>query len=416
MQRAFIISTGTELMLGTTNDTNTTFLSQKLTALGFKVVGKSTVGDSEEYIGDAFRLGLQAADLVVCSGGLGPTRDDLTKETACRVLGVEQVLMEEEAGRLREYFRSRQREMPESNLKQATFPREATVLRNYFGTAPGMYLKRQNTVVVLLPGPPREMQPMFKGEVEPLLKQDFALQADLIARRTVKVLGLGESQVEARIGDLMDHAQAYSLALLACDGEVHIKITAEGENSRDSHDIMEKISVEIQQRMGKHIFGRDEDTLEGQVADLLVRRGLRVAAAESCTGGLLSKMLTNQPGSSNFFWGSVCTYSNQAKESFLHVSPDTLAEFGAVSPQTAEEMAQGLREFSGVDITLSVTGIAGPDGGSDEKPVGLVYLGLSTPESCQTRELRFVGTRDAVRTLAAKCALDLLRRHLLGEG
>lgn len=413
MQRAFIISTGTELMLGSTVDTNSVFLSQHLTALGFKVIGKSIVGDSEEYIEQAFRQGLQAADLVVSSGGLGPTRDDLTKETACRALKVEPVLVEEEAQRLRDYFKRRQREMPQANLKQAMFPAQATVLRNRMGTAPGMYLKLDDKLVVLLPGPPREMMPMFTEEVEPLLKQDFALQADLVARRTIKVLGPGESQVESLIGDLMDSGSGYSLALLASDGEVHVKITAEGDNPRLSRDIMEKISAEIEKRLGNHVFGRDEDTLEDRVADLLVKRGYMTAVAESCTGGLLAKMLTDKPGSSKYFWGSVTSYSNQAKELLLHVSHDTLAEFGAVSPQTAEEMARGLLKVTGVDVTLAITGIAGPDGGSPEKPVGLVYIGLADGGGCRTRELRFVGSRDAIRILSAKSALDLLRRHLL---
>lgn len=414
MDRAFIISTGTELMLGSTVDTNAVFLSQRLSNLGFKVISKCVVGDSEEYIKQAFEQGLRLADLVVSSGGLGPTQDDLTKETACRVMGVEAVLFDEEVKRLRDYFQRRRREMPQANLKQAMFPREARILANGAGTAPGMFLMKNGKAIALLPGPPREMELMYSEQLEPLLKNQFAV-GNRVARRTIKVLGPGESQVEQLLGELMNES-GFALALLAKEGEVQVKVSAEANSLVESQKVVEQAVVKVEDRLKGHIFGYDDDTLEGSLACLLNQQEVRIAVAESCTGGLVAKILTDLPGSSGYFWGGICTYSNEAKKALLGVSKDTLENNGAVSAETAEEMAQGLLLRSGVDIALSITGIAGPEGGSEEKPVGLVYLSLASRGQVSTRELRFVGSRGAIRTLAAKSALDYVRRYLLGGG
>lgn len=414
MQRVCIISTGTELMLGSTVDSNANFLSQRLTDLGFKVVTRYTVGDSEEYIREAFTQGLRQADLVVSSGGLGPTLDDLTKQTACQVMGVQPVLNEEEVQRLRDFFRRRNREMPEANLKQAMFPPEALILPNQVGTAPGMYLACGGKAVALLPGPPREMEYMYLGALEPVLKKEFSIKSR-VARKTIKVLGPGESQVEDLLGSLMEQPD-YSIALLAKDGEVHVKVSAEAKDLIKAEAIRDRAVGQIEAKLAPHVFGYDEDTLEGRVAVLLNDKGLMLAVAESCTGGLLAKMLTDMPGSSTYFWGSVCSYSNEAKEVFLGVRPDTLNRWGAVSKEAAAEMATGLQRHCGAHYTLSITGLAGPGGGSAEKPVGLVFVGLAGPEGCSVKELRFVGPREAIRILAAKSALDLLRRQLTGGG
>ncbi|MEN6326890.1 MAG: competence/damage-inducible protein A [Syntrophomonas sp.] len=415
MYKAYIISTGTELMLGSTIDSNSVFLSEKLSAAGIKVIGKSTVGDSEEYKRTAFENGVKMADIIISSGGMGPTSDDLTKEVACAVMGSEMVVFDAEVKRLEDFFRRRNRSMPECNLKQAMFPREAQILKNSRGTAPGMYLKKDGKAVILLPGPPREMQNMFINEVEPLLKQDFPA-VNMVARQTIKVLGPGESQVEELLGELMHAAEEYSLALLAQDGEVHIKITAEGKDLPDSQNILAGISAQITAKMGKNVFGYEGDKLEAIIGDLISRSGKTLALAESCSGGLLGKMITDIPGSSKYFWGGVISYSNDAKMKLLGVNPATLDKFGAVSSETAAEMARGIIEKSRADLALSITGIAGPDGGSEEKPAGLVYIALADAGSCWVKEMRFVGGRDAVRILAAKSALDLLRRYLLFGG
>lgn len=413
MYQASIISTGTELLLGTTVDSNSLFMSQKLSDLGFRVINRYTVGDNREQICNAFENGLERADLVISSGGLGPTLDDLTKEVACEVTGCHMELVEEEVQRLKEFFARRKRDMPQVNLKQAMFPAEAIILRNSRGTAPGMYLKKDGKTVVLLPGPPREMQAMYLEEVEPLLKQDFDLDKRLTASKTIKVIGPGESQVDEMLADIIKNPRGCSLALLAKNGEVHIKVTAEGKDAEHSEQILEHITSEIKDIMGEYVFGYEEDSLAGVIGELLTKQDKSLALAESCTGGLLAQMITEIPGSSGYFWGAVTSYSNAAKIDLLGVQKETIEKFGAVSRETAEEMAKGILQKSGTDYSLAITGIAGPDGGSQDKPVGLVFIALADNREVTVKEMHFAGGRDAVRNLSARTALDLLRRQLI---
>lgn len=412
MLHACIVSTGTELLLGSTVDSNCMFLSQELNHLGVRVIARFTVGDNREQIKNAFINGFKLADLVICSGGLGPTFDDLTKEIACEVAGCQMELVEEEVKHLQEYFARRKRKMPEANLKQALFPREAIILKNAKGTAPGMYLKKDDKVLVLLPGPPREMQAMYMQEVESLLKRDFNLDEKQSANCTIKVMGPGESQVDEMLMDIINEPRGCSIVLLAHEGEVHIKVTAEGENSSHSKQVLREISGRIESTMDRYVFGYDDETLAGVVAQLLLTKGKRLAVAESCSGGLLAQMITDLPGSSRYFWGSVTSYSNEAKVRFLGVKEETLESYGAVSRETAEEMARGILSKSGCDFSLAITGIAGPDGGTVEKPVGLVYIALAAKDFCTVKEMHFAGGREAVRMLSAKTALDMLRRQL----
>lgn len=413
MLQACIISTGTELLLGSTIDSNSLFLSQRLSNLGIRVISRITVGDNRVQISNAFKNALEHADLVISSGGLGPTLDDLTKEVACEVLNCKIELVKEEVSHLKEYFARRHRTMPEVNLKQAMFPPEAVILKNLKGTAPGMYLKKGHKTLVLLPGPPMEMQNMYLEEVEPRLRNDFNLNENNAASLTIKVLGPGESQVEEMLQDIIKDCRGCSLALLANDGEVHIKVTAEGENTSHSQQILDEITGRIKGIMNGYIFGYDEVKLTGIVAELLAQSGKTLALAESCTGGLLAQMITDIPGSSKYFWGSVTSYSNEAKMKFLGVNENTLARYGAVSRQTAEEMARGILNRAGVDYSLAITGIAGPDGGTEEKPVGLVYIAMASGDTCLVKEMHFAGCREAIRILSAKSALDILRRDLI---
>ncbi|WP_054694704.1 competence/damage-inducible protein A [Syntrophomonas palmitatica] len=415
MKKAYIISTGTELLLASTMDTNSVFLSEKLAELGIRVVGKSVVGDNKEMIRKAFETGLDVADLVVSSGGLGPTLDDLTKEVACQVMGCEMILVEEEATRLREYFERRRKPMPESNLKQAMFPPEAVIVKNEMGSAPGMYLNKGGKTIVLLPGPPREMMPMFVKEIGPLLVRDVGPAADRVLMRCIKVIGPGESQVDEMLAEIIKEPRGCSLALLAKEGEVHIKVTAEGENRAGSQKILDEVCCRITDKMGDYVFtDNEEDDLVTVTAKLLLNRNETVAVAESCTGGLLSKMLTDVAGSSRYFWGSVTSYSNEAKELFLGVKKATLEKHGAVSRETAAEMARGIREKAQSTYGIGITGIAGPDGGSADKPVGLVYIALADARNCRVKEMHFAGGRDGVRMLSAKTALDFLRKSISG--
>lgn len=411
MKKAYLISTGTELLIGSTMDTNSVYLAEKLLALGIRVVGKSTVGDNADSIRQAFKTGLQLADIIISSGGLGPTFDDLTKTIACETMHSKLELRTEEAERLKDYFKRRQRDMPEINLKQAMFPPEARVLTNALGTAPGMYLKKADKVAALLPGPPREMRRMFEDELEPLLRHEFNLNPKSVVR-IIKVLGPGESQVEEMIAEVMQNPEGCSLALLAQEGEVHIRVTAEGKDFEHSCNLVKKVTERINSCLGRNIYGYDEDSLPSVVGHLLKQKQKTIAAAESCTGGLLSKLVTDLPGSSEYFWGTVVSYSNTAKQKLLGVKTETLAQFGAVSSETAQAMADGIVQQSGADIGVSITGIAGPGGGTEAKPVGLVYIGLAAGSYRETKELRFVGDRNSIRILAAKSALDMLRRCL----
>lgn len=416
MKRAYIISTGTELLLGTTVDSNSMFLAQKLGELGLKVMGKSIVGDNRETMSAAFRTGLDMADLVIASGGLGPTRDDLTKEVACELMDCELHLREEELQKIKTFFEQRQRRMAESNLKQAMFPLQATVLKNRLGTAPGMYLAKDGKVIVLLPGPPREMQDMYLNAVEPLLLKEEGLTGPGSQSRVIRILGPGESQVEDMLSEILDKGQDYGIALLAQDGEVLVKITVDSPNQEKASRRLDELCRCTQDELGLNVICVGDDTLTGVVARQLLSQGFTMASAESCSGGLLSKMVTDLPGSSQYYWGSVISYSNEAKQSLLGVNPQTIEKYGAVSSQTAAEMAAGLKKVSGVDIAVSITGIAGPDGGSEAKPVGLVYIGLAFKETMEVKEMRFVGDRNSVRTLAAKSALDMVRRRLISGG
>jgi len=416
MKKAYIVSTGTELLLGTTMDTNSVYISERLFENGIRVVGKSVVGDNEESIRKAFRLGMESADVVISSGGLGPTLDDLTKTIACEVMDCTMQMIEEEVERLKDYFARRKRKMPEINLKQAMFPLEASILRNPLGSAPGMYLNKNGKIIILLPGPPREMKPMLINEALPLLVRDFGADCRKAYMRTIKVLGPGESQVDEMLTEVIEDPRGCSLALLAKDGEVHVKVTAEGTDEASSQVILNELSGKIVAKLGESVFGYDEDTLVSIVANLLVEREQKLALAESCTGGLVSKMISDLPGSSRYFWGSAISYSNEAKGLFMGVQQSTLEQFGAVSPETAREMAIGIRNRAGVDYGIGITGIAGPDGGNEAKPVGLVYIALADAEDCIVKEMRFVGGRDGIRMLSARTALDILRRRILTKG
>ncbi|MGE5545038.1 MAG: competence/damage-inducible protein A [Bacillota bacterium] len=415
MKKAYIVSTGTELLLGNTADTNALFLSRELSALGIRVIGRATVGDNREMIKYAIRTGCDLADLVVCTGGLGPTADDLSREAACEVLGLPLIQNNEELTRIRDYFSRRRREMPESNRKQSMFPPDATVLKNRVGTASGFMVSSHDKTLVLLPGPPHEMEVVFKEELEPRLRHWLGDSGRVMISRTIKVIGPGESQVEAMIADVMADPEGCSLALLAVGGEVHIRITRDAAVQSEANEAVNSVIHRLRKNLGDNIYGEDTDTLPELIIRLLGSRGYTVALAESCTGGMVGKMLTDVPGSSAVFWGGVISYSNEAKTRILGVNEETLKKHGAVSPETAREMARGVRRLSGSTYGISLTGIAGPEGGTAEKPVGLVYLGLATVQGEQARELRLMGGRDGIRTIAAKSALDWLRRTLERE-
>ncbi len=414
MIKAYIVSTGTELLLGSTSDTNTEFLSRRLSQLGIHIQGRITAGDEGGAIRSAFEYGLERADMVISSGGMGPTGDDLTKAMACELMNCQPVLVQEEVERIQAYFARRGRYMPPANIKQAMFPPGAVILRNERGTAPGMYLKNGSKLIVLLPGPPHEMKTMYLKEVEPRLRVDYGLDDQGSVSRTLKVFGPGESQVEMLLGDLIEKPQGYNMALTVKAGEIYIGIQV-NQGLANQQQKLDEITEKVKEILGRNIFGMDNDTLPEVTVSLLKRQGKRIAAAESCTGGLLAKMLTDLPGSSDYFWGGIVSYSNEAKQVLLGVKEELLDRFGAVSPETAEAMVRGLLVRSGTEIGVAITGIAGPSGGSEGKQVGLVYIAVMHNGRCTIKEMRFGGQRDMIRMLAARTSLDIVRRILQAQ-
>lgn len=408
---AEIIAVGTELLLGDIVNTNAQFLAKELANLGINVYYQSVVGDNPGRLRQTLEVAYSHSDLVITTGGLGPTMDDLTKETAASYFGKKLV---EDAGwrqALEEMFAKRNRVMTPNNLKQALIPEGAKVLYNSRGTAPGILIEENEKIMVLLPGPPREMVPMFLEQVKPFLesKQDYTLVS-----RTLRVAGIGESTMEDMIKDMMLEQENPTIAPYATPIESMIRITAKAKTREAGEAMIDPVEAKINERLGGAIYGHGRDlTMQGVVAELLLQKGLTVAVSESCTGGLVTAALVETPGISKVLKEGLVTYSNEAKMKRLGVKAETLETYGAVSPETAAEMAAGVARTSGADIGLSTTGVAGPDGGTEEKPVGLVYLGVSINGRVKTKEVRIMGDRNRIRSLAVYHVLDLLRRELL---
>lgn len=406
-----LISVGTELLLGNIINTNASYLAEHCALLGLSCYHQSVVGDNEERLEEELRRALSRSDIVILSGGLGPTKDDLTKEVTARVFGWE---LKEDAhtrARIQEYFeRNRRRKITSNNWKQALVPEGATVVDNHNGTAPGLILEKDGKTAVLLPGPPNELRPMFERDIAPYLNKR---EPEGIYSRMIKICGMGESQVESQITDLMDRENP-TLAPYAKTGEVHLRVTAKAGDEEQAETLIRPVEEELYQRFGKLIYtDQEEVTLEAAVVSLLEERGMMLTTAESCTGGLLAGRIMNVPGVSNVYQEGHITYSNEAKEKILGVKHGILATYGAVSPQTAAEMAAGAAAAAGASAALSVTGIAGPGGGTREKPVGLVYIGCQVDGRVRVEEYHFTGSREKNREFAVVNALTILREELL---
>jgi len=408
---AEIIAVGSELLLGQIANTNAQYISQRLSSVGVNVYYHTVVGDNKERLLKALEIACKRANIIITTGGLGPTMDDLTKETIAEYLGMELMLHQPSAQAIREYFARRGRVMTENNLKQAMFPREAIVLPNAVGTAPGAIIEKDGKTFIILPGPPFEMQPMFENHVIPYLAQR---ENQKIFSRVLRIYGIGESAVEEMIKDLLEKQTNPTIAPLAAYGEVTLRLTVKCPRSQDPLELIKPVEDEIRRRLEQAVYGIDDDRLETVVARLLKERGLTLAMAESCTGGLISNLLTDVPGISENLLETCVTYSNQAKINRLGVKHETLEAYGAVSPQTAQEMAEGILRTSGADIGLAVTGIAGPGGGTPEKPVGLVYIAIAMDGNVEVKSIYNQGDRKRIKLSTANTALDLLRRKLLG--
>jgi nicotinamide-nucleotide amidase len=416
----WIVSTGTEILQGHYPDTNAQWLSREAMGLGFEVGRHMAIPDDhralEKELGEACRR----CDLVIMTGGLGPTADDLNRAAVARVYGVELERDAASAGEIEERFKRRGREMPPSNLVQADFPRGAEILPNRWGTAPGFALRPREgsglrAALLALPGPPREMQPMFREEGRDRVLALLGEGRRPIRTLTLHTVGLAESHVNDRIGDLFGKDPRVNVALLAGNWRVDVRLTLQGKTPEENAVLEETWRRQIHERLGElSIWGEDETTFPGAVGRLLRERGQTLAVAESCTGGLIAKQITDLAGSSDYFLEGFVVYSNRAKERTLGVAPELIRAHGAVSGEVAEAMAKGAKERSGADWALSVTGVAGPGGGTAEKPVGLVFFGLAAP-SGEVKRRRLMGFpgREAVRGLAAVTGLDILRRAIL---
>ena len=412
--RAEIISVGTELLLGQIVDTNAAYLSQVLSSLGIDIYYRSTVGDNAARLADTLKTALSRSDVVITIGGLGPTEDDLTKETIADALGDEMVADPVSEAKIRDFFERRGLPIAESNLKQALSPKHGQVVPNDVGTAPGALFEKDGKIVIALPGPPGEMIPMVDRYVTPILSERAASTSgrSVIKSRVLRVCGIGESAAEIKVKDLLASSNP-SLAPYAKGGEVHFRVTAKSADEDEAERLIAGLESKVRERLGEFIYGIDEETLETVVVRMLVERGLTLALAESCTGGLVANRITNVPGSSETLMAAIVAYANEAKTKFLGVPEETLRAHGAVSSETAQAMAEGAARNVGTDIALGITGIAGPGGGSDEKPVGLVYIAMRTPSGVEVTRNMYGGSREDIKMRASQTALNMLRVYLM---
>ena len=410
---AELIAVGTELLLGNIANTDAQMLSKGLSALGINVYYHTVVGDNPQRLKAAVEVAKGRADIIITTGGLGPTCDDLTKNVLAECFGRKLVYDEASAQRIRDYFQRLHpgRPMTENNLQQAYLPEGCTIFSNDWGTAPGCAFEADGVRVIMLPGPPNECTPMFEHRAVPYLR---ALADGVIASRTLKIFGMGESAVEAKLRDRMNALTNPTLAPYAKTGEVELRITAKAATVEEARALIVPVEEEVRDMFGPLVYGADVASMEAVVLGLLKEKGLTLGTAESCTGGLVAKRMTDLPGSSAVFKGGVVSYTNEVKAGVLGVPQAMLDEFGAVSAQVARAMAQGARRVLGCDLAVSLTGVAGPDRDDRNNPVGLIYVALDTPEGTRVRELHLINGRARIRTVAATNAFDMVRRYLTG--
>lgn len=408
--KAEILAVGTELLLGDILNTNAQYLAQELAHLGIDVHYQSVIGDNPKRLEDTLFHAFSRVDLVITTGGLGPTEDDLTKETAAKYFGEELILDECALENMKTIFAQSGRTMTDNNLKQAYVPKEnGFPLYNANGTAPGVIMEKDGKIIVMLPGPPKEVVPMFENQVKPFLasKSDY-----LFHSRILRVASIGESAMEAKVKDIIDAQTNPTIAPYAKGNEAILRITAKAKSEEEAEALIAPVADALYARLGDAIYAEGVTTMDTEVAKLLIAKGKTIATAESCTGGLIASSLVGFAGVSQVLLEGCVTYSNEAKQNRLGVKAETLEKYGAVSAECALEMAAGIAKTSGANIGIATTGIAGPDGGTDEKPVGLVYMGLYVDGKTMVQECHFGGTRNKVRERAAFHALNWVRKEL----
>ncbi len=408
-----ILSVGTELLLGNIANTDAQMLSQGLSELGLNVYYHTVVGDNPQRAREAVAIAKERADIIITTGGLGPTCDDLTKNVLAEAFGKKLVFDEESAQRIRNHFQRTGRPMTENNLQQAMLPEGCTILTNDWGTAPGCAFEADGTHVIMLPGPPSECRPMFRHRAMPYL---MSLSEGVIASHTLKLFGIGESAVEAQLREQMNAMTNPTLAPYAKEGEVELRVTAKAPTEDEAEAMLVPEVAALKELLGERVYGVDVKNLESVVLDLLREKGKTLCTAESCTGGLIAKRLTDIPGASAVFHGGVVSYVNQVKAHVLGVPQELLDEYGAVSEPVARAMAEGARKVLEADLAVAVTGVAGPDPDDRGNQVGTVWVAFADGGQTQAQLLHLGASRTRVRTMAANHALDLVRLHLLKEG
>lgn len=408
-----IICVGTELLLGNIVNTNASYLAEQCASLGLSCYYQTVVGDNEKRLTEAVEIAKKRADILIFSGGLGPTQDDLTKEVVARAFKKEMFLDEHSKEMIVDFFKKRGKEklITENNWKQAMIPEGAIVLDNDNGTAPGVIMEDSDAIAILLPGPPGELIPLFAEKVIPYLQQKTE---KIIRSQTVKICGIGESRVETMIEDLINEQTNPTLATYAKIGEVHIRVTASAESEKAALKLIKPVVKELKNRFKEYIYTTHEEvSLEQACVDLLLANDLTISTMESCTGGMLSGRLINVAGVSEVFKAGYVTYSNKAKRKVLGVKQSTLKKHTAISEQVAKEMAEGVSLLTKADVAISVTGLAGPDGGTEQTPVGTVFIGCRVKGKTRVERYQFTGNRQKIRESAVVAAMTLLRRCVL---
>lgn len=403
-----LISVGTEILIGDTLNTNAQYISRELAQIGFTTYYHTTVGDNPSRLKSTLELSLSRSDIVILTGGLGPTQDDLTKETVAQVFGVEMVFHQESHDTLMKIL-GHSKNISPNNFKQAYMPEGSSVIPNHNGTAPGILMEKEGKVVILLPGPPREMIPMFQETVLPFLISKSEVK---FFSNYYKVTSLGESVVEDMLLDVINGQSNPTIATYAKVGDVLLRVTANAKTQEIAEVLLEKVDAIIKERLGDNLYATEDISLHEVVAKFLMNKGLSLSIAESCTGGRIVSRLTEIPGISSCLHSGIVCYSNDAKVKFIGVKQETLDNYGAVSEETATEMLQGLYEQTKSDIIIATTGIAGPGGGSDEKPVGLVYIGILFNGKCIVEEHQIIGSRERIQMQATNIALNMIRKTI----
>jgi nicotinamide-nucleotide amidase len=409
--KAEIIAVGSELLTPDRLDTNSLFLTEELNKLGIELLRKTIVGDNRELLAEAFRDALNRVPVVIASGGLGPTEDDLTRETVAELLGRKLRRNNEVVRAIEARFRSFKRDMPAVNLRQAMVPEGAEVLANPRGTAPGLWLEDSGRMIVLLPGPPRELKPLFLEQVVPRLQR--RVSGVRMFHRELRVTGLGESHVEERVRSIYTRYSEVNTTILAAPGEVQVHLRAWSDNAAQTNTALDEMVRSFELALGDRIFAHSAVSLEEVIAEILTANRATIAAAESCTGGLLAERLTRIPGSSSYFLGGAVCYSNELKTAWADVPAELIQAKGAVSSEVATALADGIRRRIGSTLGVGITGIAGPGGGSQEKPVGTVHIALASSEGVKERVVHLPGDREMIRLFATQVALDMVRMHFL---